>query len=183
MQKPTGAGQRSAGEITSDSRWRRLHLRWAFRFIPCAVAAAGAFGFVFVYPFLDGNGRIHRFLVHHVLTKRIFTPRGVLFPVSAVMLRDMAAYGRVLGLLFASTIIFLRIRILPTHPASGQPKVEASKAARRPELLSKSNMESHCVSRTHAVTFAVLMMSMDKPARAEWLQGHQKQTLHCSELA
>jgi Fic family protein len=63
---------------------------------PVCAAAAGAFGFVFVHPFLDGNGRIHRFLVHHVLTKRNFTPLGVLFPVSAVMLRDMAAYGRVL---------------------------------------------------------------------------------------
>src|SRR5262249_46466946 len=58
--------------------------------------AAGAFGFVFVHPFIDGNGRIHRFLVHHVLAKTNFTPRGVLFPVSAAMLRDMAAYDRVL---------------------------------------------------------------------------------------
>ncbi|MBZ5534114.1 MAG: Fic family protein [Acidobacteriia bacterium] len=63
---------------------------------PVCAAAAGAFGFVFVHPFQDGNGRIHRFLVHHVLAKMNFTPRGVLFPVSAVMLRDMAAYGRVL---------------------------------------------------------------------------------------
>ncbi len=29
----------------------------------CAAAAA-AFGFVFIHPFEDGNGRIHRFLIH-----------------------------------------------------------------------------------------------------------------------
>ena len=61
----------------------------------CAAAAAG-FGFVFVHPFVDGNGRIHRFLVHSVLSKTKFSPRGLVFPVSAAMLRDMDAYDHVL---------------------------------------------------------------------------------------
>src|SRR5205823_11050275 len=63
---------------------------------PCCPAADRAFGFVFVHPCIDGNGRIHRFLVHNVFAKKSFTPRGVLFPVSAAMLRGMAAYDRVL---------------------------------------------------------------------------------------
>ena len=63
---------------------------------PVWAAAAAAFGFVFVHPFLDGNGRIHRFLVHNVLARRSFTPEGVLFPVSAAMLREMGMYDRVL---------------------------------------------------------------------------------------
>lgn len=34
------------------------------------VLAAGiAFGFVFIHPFEGGNGRIHRYLIHHVLAK------------------------------------------------------------------------------------------------------------------
>ncbi len=59
-------------------------------------AAAAAFGFVFVHPFIDGNGRIHRFLIHNILSKTQFTPQGVIFPISAAMLRDMAAYDQVL---------------------------------------------------------------------------------------
>lgn len=61
----------------------------------CAAAAAG-FGFVFVHPFIDGNGRIHRFLVHNVLSKTGFTPPGMVFPVSAAMLRDMVRYDQAL---------------------------------------------------------------------------------------
>jgi hypothetical protein len=63
---------------------------------PVCVAATAAFGFVFLHPFIDGNGRIHRFLVHNILSRMKFTPQGVVFPVSAAMLRDMASYNRVL---------------------------------------------------------------------------------------
>lgn len=61
-----------------------------------AVAATTAFGFVYVHPFEDGNGRIHRWLVHHVLAAAGFAAPGVIFPVSAVMLRETDEYKRVL---------------------------------------------------------------------------------------
>lgn len=63
---------------------------------PICVAALASFGFVFIHPFEDGNGRIHRFLIHHVLGHMDFTPQGLLFPISAVMLRDRKAYDAVL---------------------------------------------------------------------------------------
>jgi hypothetical protein len=59
-------------------------------------AAAIAFGFVYVHPFEDGNGRVHRWLIHHVLAAAGFAAPGLVFPVSAVMLRDIAAYRAVL---------------------------------------------------------------------------------------
>jgi hypothetical protein len=55
-------------------------------------AAAIAYGFVFLHPFEDGNGRIHRFLIHNVLARRGFTPKGIMFPVSASMLKNLADY-------------------------------------------------------------------------------------------
>ena len=55
-------------------------------------AAVGAYGFVFMHPFEDGNGRIHRFLIHNILARRGYTPEGIMFPVSASMLKNSADY-------------------------------------------------------------------------------------------
>jgi hypothetical protein len=59
---------------------------------PVVAAAAIAYPFVFLHPFLDGNGRIHRFLIHYVLSTLNFAPEGVIFPVSATMLHHMQRY-------------------------------------------------------------------------------------------
>ena len=64
---------------------------------PSVLAATSAsFGFVFVHPFFDGNGRLHRFLLHHLLRLGGFTPPGAVVPVSAAMARDTARYAEVL---------------------------------------------------------------------------------------
>jgi hypothetical protein len=75
---------------------------------PVVAAAVAAFGFVFIHPFDDGNGRIHRFLVHHILSKLGFTPAGILFPVSAAMLRDRLSYDQVLENFSASIMPFIQ---------------------------------------------------------------------------
>lgn len=63
---------------------------------PIVAAAVVAFVFVFIHPFDDGNGRIHRFLMHAVLGRQGFTPEGIIFPVSAIMERERRAYDDVL---------------------------------------------------------------------------------------
>ncbi|RJP79411.1 MAG: Fic family protein [Desulfobacteraceae bacterium] len=60
------------------------------------VATLIAFGFVFIHPFEDGNGRIHRYLFHHVLAEKGFVPKGLIFPVSAVILERMDEYRKIL---------------------------------------------------------------------------------------
>ncbi|MBK1726848.1 Fic family protein [Halorhodospira neutriphila] len=63
---------------------------------PVIAAAVLAFGLIYVHPFEDGNGRIHRYLIHHVLAERGFNPPGLVFPVSAVMLEEIDRYRAVL---------------------------------------------------------------------------------------
>jgi hypothetical protein len=59
---------------------------------PVLHAALMAFGFVYIHPLVDGNGRMHRCLIHHVLAERKFSPPGVVFPVSSVMLDRIEDY-------------------------------------------------------------------------------------------
>jgi len=59
-------------------------------------ASMAAFGFVFIHPFEDGNGRIHRYLIHHVLAKKKFARQGMIFPVSASILDHINDYREVL---------------------------------------------------------------------------------------
>ena len=63
---------------------------------PLVAAATVAFGFVFIHPFVDGNGRIYRWLVHHMLARSGFNPPGIILPVSAVFLEQIERYRAVL---------------------------------------------------------------------------------------
>ena len=59
-------------------------------------AAVLSFAFVFIHPFDDGNGRLHRYLMHHVLNAKGFNPEGVIFPVSALLYKDAKLYDGML---------------------------------------------------------------------------------------
>ncbi len=50
-----------------------------------ARAAVLAFGFVYIHPMRDGNGRIHRFLINDTLIRDKAIPVGVILPVSATI--------------------------------------------------------------------------------------------------
>ena len=78
----------AVAEVAALGAGQRLH--------PVLAAACAAFGLVFVHPFLDGNGRLHRFLLHHVLRQAGFTPAGVVLPLSARMLKDLPRYSALL---------------------------------------------------------------------------------------
>ncbi|WP_085315002.1 Fic family protein [Derxia lacustris] len=75
-------------EVAGMASARTLH--------PVLAAACAAFGLVFVHPLWDGNGRLHRFLLHHVLRQSGFTPAGMVLPISARMLKDLPRYAALL---------------------------------------------------------------------------------------
>ncbi|MEA1897765.1 MAG: Fic family protein [Bacteroidota bacterium] len=105
-----GEHDRSTGEPIPDhisARWQDLDtliqglldsdkLLEGSQFHPVLTAVKIAFGFVFIHPFSDGNGRIHRYLIHHILAKLKFTPQGIIFPVSAAILERIDDYRKVL---------------------------------------------------------------------------------------
>ncbi|MCK5133979.1 MAG: Fic family protein [Candidatus Sabulitectum sp.] len=55
-------------------------------------AAVLAFGFIYIHPFEDGNGRIHRLLIHHMLTKMGYNPPELIFPISSAILENIKEY-------------------------------------------------------------------------------------------
>jgi hypothetical protein len=59
---------------------------------PLVAAACISFGFVFIHPFMDGNGRLSRFLFHHALCQSGRLPDGLILPVSIAMARHEADY-------------------------------------------------------------------------------------------
>jgi len=76
-------------------------------FDPVLLATLIAFGFVFIHPLEDGNGRIHRFLIHHELAKKNFATKGLVFPVSAVMFERITQYREVLQIFSKPRLEFI----------------------------------------------------------------------------
>jgi hypothetical protein len=80
-------------------------------FVDFVVAGCLSFGFVYLHPFIDGNGRIHRLILHRVLSTTGFTPPGVVIPVSAAILNDSAGYDAALEAFSSKIMPFVRYRI------------------------------------------------------------------------
>ncbi|WP_122416107.1 Fic family protein [Pseudomonas viridiflava] len=59
---------------------------------PLVAAGIASFGFVFLHPFMDGNGRLSRFLIHQALCCSGALENGLLLPVSVAMKREEQRY-------------------------------------------------------------------------------------------
>ncbi len=83
------------------------HKRVIHEFDPIVAAAVIAFGFVNIHPFSDGNGRIHRYLFHHILAEHGYSPPGMIFPISSAMLQRIDEYVSVLRAYSQSILPFI----------------------------------------------------------------------------
>ena len=66
---------------------------------PVMRSAVAAFGFVYIHPLADGNGRVHRFLINDALRRDGVVQDPMILPVSSLIASDAAerrAYDRIL---------------------------------------------------------------------------------------
>lgn len=109
-------------------------------------AAAIAFGFVFIHPFQDGNGRLHRYLIHHVLTRKGFFATGMNFPVSAAILDDIQNYKSVLENYSVPLLDFIDWRETEDHNV--KPVSETIDFYRYFDLTPMAEFLYECVEKT-----------------------------------
>ncbi len=90
-----GANSRDLTILIDD--WIKLDIKLSNSELdPILHAVVIAFSFVYIHPLEDGNGRIHRYLLHHVLAQRSFYPKGMIFPISNVILYEIEKYRDIL---------------------------------------------------------------------------------------
>jgi hypothetical protein len=126
-------------------------------------AAATAFGFVYVHPFQDGNGRVHRCLIHHVLAERKFTPPGMVFPVSSVMLDRIDDYRATLQAHSRPLMPFIEWR--PTPERNVEVLNETADLYRYFDCTVEAEFLYACVRRT---------VEQDLPREIDYLSRHDE---------
>ena len=132
---------------------------------PVLKAAATAFGFVYVHPFQDGNGRLHRCLIHHVLADRKFTPPGMVFPVSSVMLDRIDDYRTTLQ--SHSGPLMSYIEWLPTPACNVEVLNETADLYRYFDCTAEAEFLYSCVART---------VERDLPREIDYLRRNDEAT-------
>lgn len=128
---------------------------------PVLAAAILAFGFVYVHPFEDGNGRLHRYLIHHVLATRGFNPPGLVFPVSAVILDRIDAYRTVLE--SYSRRLLPQVRWRPTDRGNVEVLNDTADFYRFFDATPHAEFLFECVART---------IDVDLPAETAYLSAY-----------
>lgn len=126
-------------------------------------AAAVAFGFVYIHPFEDGNGRIHRWLIHHVLARAGFNPPGVVFPVSASMLRNIERYREVLRS-YSEEVLTL-IEWHPTDPGNVEVENDTADFYRYFDATAHAEFLYDCIEET---------VRHDLPREVAYLEGYEE---------
>ncbi len=124
-------------------------------------AAVASFGFVFIHPMADGNGRLSRFLINDTLRRDAAVPAPLLLPVSSTINKSAAsrtAYDKILEAysrpLMAKTSDDIRFGNRTTYPDGVVSDFEFSgsdtlrPAWRYPDLTEQSEYLFHIVHET-----------------------------------
>lgn len=138
---------------------------------PVVTAAVVAFGFVYIHPFEDGNGRLHRWLIHHVLATAGYNPPGVVFPVSAAILREIESYRSVLRS-YSEPLLPL-IDWKPTDRGNLEVLNRTGDFYRYFDATQHAEFLYHCVQET---------VERDLPSEVEYLEAYDRFSRAVQEL-
>lgn len=127
------------------------------------VAAVLSFGFVYIHPFEDGNGRLHRWLIHHVLALAGYNPPGLVFPVSVPMLRRIAEYNEVLSDYSRELLPLVQWRVTDAHNV--EVLNDTSDYYRFFDATTHAEFLYECVEET---------VTRDLPREVAYLEGHDE---------
>jgi hypothetical protein len=155
--RPQDLADLMAGMLEANDRMREDGID------PVLQAAATAFGFVYIHPFEDGNGRLHRCLIHHVLAERKFTPPGMVFPVSSVMLDRIDEYKATLQTHSGPLMPFIEWR--PTPERNVEVLNDTADLYRYFDCTQAAEFLYACVQRT---------VESDLPREIEYLRRHDE---------
>lgn len=115
---------------------------------PIVRAAVIAFGFVFIHPFLDGNGRIHRFLIHDMLARDGVVEQGLVIPISAHMLQHMSEYDMILESYSKPLMQRVKFSVLENGELKIDNSGEVGSYYRYPDLTSQSEYLAKAIFST-----------------------------------
>ncbi len=138
---------------------------------PVLQATATAFGFIYIHPFQDGNGRVHRCLIHHVLAERKYTPPGIVFPVSSVMLDRIDEYRRTLQAHSKPLMDFIEWR--PTSEHNVEVLNDTADLYRYFDCTEAAEFLYACVQRT---------VEYDLPKEIDYLRRHDEAMVRIREM-
>lgn len=155
--RPESLDDLCAGMLDANNRMRDGGLD------PILQAAATAFGFIYIHPFQDGNGRVHRCLIHHVLAERKYTPPGMVFPVSSVMLDRIDDYRKTLQAHSAPLMDFIEWR--PTAERNVEVLNDTADLYRYFDCTQEAEFLYACVQRT---------VEHDLPKEIDYLRRHDE---------
>lgn len=140
-------------------------------FHPVLIAASIAFGFVFIHPFVDGNGRLHRYIIHHLLAQTKFSPEQMIFPVSAAILEKIGDYRSVLEHYSHSVLPFIEWE--PTADHNVEVKNETADYYRYFDATRQAEFLFECVAHTIYRTIPDEIKYLERyDAFKGWLDDH-----------
>lgn len=108
-------------------------------------AAVAAFAFVYFHPFMDGNGRVSRFLVHDLLRRSGLTPDGLVLPVSVVMHQDEQGYTDALRAFSRPMRDLWDVTVIDESRLDARCRGSLA-AYRYPDLTVQTTYLTHCVA-------------------------------------